>query len=107
MRGFILVLCLFSLLLTGITVNYYYVHSFYSEMTELANMLNIENPTENSSIITKMKEILETKGNWLCISVGHRERNEISNNIDRLFIANQYGNKSEIEAIIKMLENSL
>lgn len=107
MRGFILVLCLFLLLVAGITVNCYYVHSFYAEMDGLVNTLNAENSTENSNIIANIKNTWETRGKWLFISLGHRERNEISSNIDRLFIANQYGNKSEIEAIIKMLRNSL
>ena len=107
MRGFILVICLFLILAVGIMVNYHYVHSFFLEINDFTDMLNAENPTENENIIAQLKEIWEIKGKWLWISVGLRERNEISNNIDRLYIANKYGTKSEIEKMIKMLKNSL
>ncbi len=107
MRSFIISICLFAMLITGIILNCYYVNSVHGEMSAIIREIKIEPCDENEDLIKELLNLWESKSSMLSISVGYKELNEISDAIASLNAANLYGDKLQICIALEYLTSAI
>lgn len=107
MRGLIISLILFSIMLVIITLNYYFVNKSLGDMTNITESLLPVPCEENDAILVQLIENWSKLSFWLSLSVSHNEIEELTNRIMTLQSANEIRNIEQFHINSKLLINSI
>lgn len=107
MRGFIIASILFSIMTTGILINYWHTSLFHQEIIKLIEDLSEEPSKENAKIIQDIMTVWNKRSVWLSISVERKDLNSIKSHIDELYIYNLYEDKLQMAVSKNQLLNSI
>ena len=107
MRGLVISLILFAILLILITSNFFYVNKVIGNMTNEAHSLKEIPSEENTKIINRLKKDWEQKSIWLSFSVSSDDLEELSDIIDSLEAANKVKNVNQFQIHKALLLNAI
>lgn len=107
MRGFIIASILFSIMTTGILINYWNTNLFHQEIIKLIENLSEEPSKENAKIIQDIMTVWNKRSVWLSISVERKDLISIKSHIDELYIYNLYEDKLQMAVSKNQLLNSI
>jgi hypothetical protein len=107
MRGFIIASILFSIMTTGILINYWYTSLFHQEIVKLVEDLSEEPSKENAKIIQDIMTVWNKRSVWLSISSERKDLSSIKSHIDELYIYNLYEDKLQMVVSKNQLLNSI
>ena len=107
MRGLIISIFLFSLLLITIISNYYFVNDSVDNMKDIANSLLPIPCEENESLLMELEQNFRQACIWLSLSVSHSEIEELTNRIATVQSANNTRNIEQFDINTKLLINSI
>ena len=107
MRGFLITICLFSLLLSLMIINYRYIDNLQKEITSQVNILDNHPSEKNTEVINDIKNTWDRKKIWLCIAVEQNHINTLNEAIDAIYFANEYGDIGELCIAINNIKRAL
>ena len=107
MRGFIITLALFILLISGIIANYSYVNNVHDSMHRLVAQLSNTPSKTNEALLQKLSNYWNNKSTLLSISVSFREIDNLTNAINSLSAANQSGDVAQFLIYKEQTQNAI
>ena len=107
MKGFILTVSLFIIMMAMIVTNFTYLNSIHEYMhTELAKISQAP-CKDNEQIINNLISYWEKNKDLVSLSVSFREIEELSNALDAVYAANNVGNRDQLSINLGLLKNSI
>ena len=107
MKGFILTLILFTLLIASIIINCFFVNNVHKDMHELVDKVSPYPSEENEALIKQIEKLWDERKKLLSISVSFSEIDKVTNSIDALSASNQSKDATQIAINIKLLQNAI
>lgn len=107
MRGFIITVCFFIILIICIILNFIYINRVHDDMHQMVSQLASAPCEENKEQIEKIQEYWESKISILSISVNFREIDNLSNAIDSLSAANNSNNQTQFAIYKELTQNAI
>lgn len=107
MKGFILTVSLFIIMMAMIVANFTYLNGIHEYMhTELAKLSQAP-CQDNEQIINNLISYWEKNKDLVSLSVSFREIEELSNALDAVYAANNAGNRDQLSINLGLLKNSI
>ena len=103
MRGFIISIILFSVMLITIFINAFFIHSSTKNMSKKIESLNPIPCQSNQIIIDEFSQEWENKGIWIGLSVSNEDMQKLTNAIDELKIANENEDTTQFQIYLSLL----
>ena len=107
MKGFIITITIFIVLLCTMFFNCYFVEKTINEMEEIVHTLNPQPCEENSILIDQIKKDWEKESIWLGLSVDYNDIKELTDIIDSLKAANETQNIEQFQIQVALLINAM
>ncbi len=107
MRGLIIAIILFWVLLIVITSNYYFVNKSVNNIKDIAEALLPLPCVENEAILVQLEENWQNISLWLSLSVSYNKIEELTNRITVIQSANKINNIEQFDINVKLLINSI
>ena len=107
MKGFILTLILFTLLIASIIINCFFVNNVHKDMHELVDKVSPYPSEKNEALIKQIEKLWDERKKLLSISVSFSEIDKVTNSIDALSASNQSKDATQIAINIKLLQNAI
>lgn len=107
MRGLIISIVLFSVMLITILINAFFIHSSSKNMSKEIESLNPIPCQSNQIIIDKFSQEWERKGIWIGLSVSNEDMQKLTNAIDELKIANANEDTTQFQIYLSLLLNAI
>ena len=107
MKGFVLTLIIFALLISGIVINCIFVNKVHKDMHELVDKVSPSPSEGNEVLIKQIEKLWDERKKLLSISVSFSEIDDITNRIDALFASNQSKDAVQIAINIELLQNAI
>lgn len=108
MKAFYLTICLFTVMILAICVNYYYIESFAGEAIAACTQLIPFAPSPNAHTqIAQIHEKWERNKKFIQITVNHTEIELIDNALDELLVYAEGGSAEDFEKARLLAINAL
>jgi hypothetical protein len=107
MKGFIVTIILFAILILVIVTNGIFVNNVHKEMYALTESLSPSPSLENEKLIFEIETLWKSKKRLLSISVSFSQIDEVTKRIDALLASNHLNDASQTAINIKLLQNSI
>ena len=107
MKGFIITLILFALMLGIIMLNFYFVDKSVNDMQKRVEDLQPIPCAENALIIDELDKNWDKFNIWLSLSVSYEEIEELTNMIDATKAANETNDIEQFKIHVNLLLNAI
>ena len=107
MRGFIITLILFAILISIVIINSLYVNNIINDIkNEIASLKTIP-CAENAIIIKNIKSDWEKDSVWISLSVSYEDIEELTDMITSLEAANSVRDYNQFKLYYELISNSI
>ena len=107
MRGFIITIILFILLLSIVILNFFYIDYIINNMKQNINSLQSIPCEENAITINKIKENWQKDSVWVGLSVSYEDIEELTDMIASLEAANAVKDYNQFKLYCELILNSI
>ena len=107
MKGFFITLILFSILVAGGILNFFFIHGICNEMNQMISEISDTPSKENEEKIIKVHEHWEKSEKKVSISVSYITIDEIGKLIDAIDVYNRLSDKEQLSYYIALLKNAV
>lgn len=107
MRGLIITILLFSILLSSIIINFFYVEHTINYMKQMASSLSAFPSEENTQIINNMEETWNKHSIFLSLSVSSDDIEDFNDTLTSLKASNMSNNVYQYKIDIELLFNAI
>ena len=107
MRGLIITLVLFTILIFAITLNAVFIKNSILYMKQMAEQLSPIPCDENETIITEFKNKWDKINMFISLAVNYDNIEELTDRIDAVKAANLTNNQEQLQIQIELLINSI
>ena len=107
MRGLIITLVLFAILLTAMMINFFYVEHTINYMKQMAYSLSAFPSEENTQIINNMEETWNKHSIFLSLSVSSEDIEDFNDTLTSLKASNMSNNVYQYKIDIELLFNAI